>query len=469
MVSVKERFVVSTEGMRQLQAGRPMWKLVKELIQNCWDEEPEVTTCDIIIQPGEKQRTVLLQVADDGPGFAHIADAYTLMRPTPKRANPTKRGRFNLGEKEIISVATHAVVETVGHTVTFDHRGRTIERNRRTRGTVITMSLPGSKAEIDSLLTMLRLFRPSGSRLTVNGETILSRDPVAVRDAVLPTTLQDGPGLPMRPTQRKTRIDILTPVGEQSWMFEMGIPVQPVDLPFDVDIQQKIPLSPQRDSATPGYLKRVFAEVLNATHDILEEPDFAEPWVKQGLGSPQAEAKAVRTAVKGIAGEKAVLWSSNTDANMKAAEEGYTVVPRGTFGKDEMDAVKQHTEMRTSNDMFGKSYTGFEMAYPNETREAFADWVFGLGLLAGLTVTVEFISASGASMTADCSANTDHPRLRFNVYHLSDKWFGQRGSKQLELVIHELGHAMADTPMEHGPRWGQACCKVAGLIAEGME
>ena len=40
MPSTKERFTVSHEGMREQQAGRAPWELVKELVQNAWDEAP---------------------------------------------------------------------------------------------------------------------------------------------------------------------------------------------------------------------------------------------------------------------------------------------------------------------------------------------------------------------------------------------------------------------------------------------
>ena len=91
----KDRFTVSHLGMREQHQGRDPWELMKELIQNAWDEAPEATVCQVTIEPDKKGHTQIT-VEDDGPGFADIADAYTLMKPTPKRADPKKRGRFNL-------------------------------------------------------------------------------------------------------------------------------------------------------------------------------------------------------------------------------------------------------------------------------------------------------------------------------------------------------------------------------------
>ena len=113
------RFEVSDQGMREIHAGRKPAHLVRELIQNSWDE------CRVAVASarGAPDMTRLV-VEDDGKGFRRIEDAYTLLGPTEKRSDPTKRGRYNLGEKEIVSVALEAKVSTVGQTAEFPPEGR---------------------------------------------------------------------------------------------------------------------------------------------------------------------------------------------------------------------------------------------------------------------------------------------------------------------------------------------------------
>ena len=109
--AVPKRFAVSHEGMQQIHAGRPPWQLLKELIQNVWNEAPQATICQVEIQPAPTSEALLrIRVADNGPGFANIADAWTLMAPTPKRHAPAKRGRFDMGEKELVAVAVEAAL-----------------------------------------------------------------------------------------------------------------------------------------------------------------------------------------------------------------------------------------------------------------------------------------------------------------------------------------------------------------------
>ena len=114
-----ERFTVDTLGMRQLHQQRQPEQLVKELVQNVFDEE--AGSCAVTIQREEAGVRVIVE--DDGPGFRNVSDAYTLMGDTAKRMDPERRGRFNLGEKEVLCVAAWATVETVGSMVEFPEGG----------------------------------------------------------------------------------------------------------------------------------------------------------------------------------------------------------------------------------------------------------------------------------------------------------------------------------------------------------
>ena len=155
------RFAVSESGMRELNADREPWDLVKELIQNAWDEAPFASECRVSVAPQADGNTTMVTVCDDGPGFSDIADAYTLMGHTGKCLQPTKRGRFNMGEKDVVSVAIEAEVETVRHTVNFPRTGsRDLTSNSRAKGTVVRILMPWNKKQSGELVKMLRRFRP---------------------------------------------------------------------------------------------------------------------------------------------------------------------------------------------------------------------------------------------------------------------------------------------------------------------
>ena len=209
-------------------------------------------------------------VKDDGQGFAEPRNAWEVNGPSPKRGMPEKRGLFNMGAQQAISAATEAKVTTVGYTIEFpESGGRIVRRNRRKSGTEVVMNMPWTSRETEEMRQKLRLVRPPAHcRLLLNGREISHPEPVKVHEATLETVIQEGPGQPMRRTRRKTRIEISRPAATdgKGWIFDQGMPVQVIDSRFDVNVMQKIPQNPNRDTVGESYLQDIYAELLNAVH-----------------------------------------------------------------------------------------------------------------------------------------------------------------------------------------------------------
>ena len=463
-----QRFNVDTLGMRQLHADRNPEELIKELIQNAFDEE--VSTCQIIV---EKQTDgVLITVTDDGPGFADITDAYTLMGETSKRMNPEKRGRFNLGDKEVISVALWARIETTGWTVEFpEEGGRKVNKNRRSRGTKVSVLMPWDESQRDRLIGRLKNIRPPEKiQYQVNSEVIIRQKEIKVETTVLPTVLQSNPGEPMRPTRRKTNLHIMAPKQETGWIYEMGIPIQPIDLPFDVDVMQKVPMPPNRDTVAESYLKDIYTHVLNAMYEEVPREEFGATWIKTAIENSKVIKDAVTTTIEKRYGDKVVTWSRDVNSNMKAIDEGYQVLHPRTMSKDELKNMRDLGGLQSSRDLFGDSDVDESEIFQANTpaKKGFAEWVKLLGNYAGKKVQPAFVHDTKTKMIACCKMNTSRPEMLFNTYHLEDKFFQHRGHTQVELIIHELGHSDTSGEMSHGPKWGEACARVGSMIAIGM-
>ena len=468
-----ERFTVSHTGMRELHANRPPWQLVKELIQNAWDEAPEATICTVEIKPQHREEATLIIVTDDGPGFADISDAWTLMKHTPKRYQPNKRGRFNMGEKEIVSVALEAEVETVGNTVTFPRMGsRVVSPNKRQKGTQIKVLMPWDEEQAAELAEKLATFRPTECRLVINKKETKTRTPVAVRSTILNTVLQEAPNQPIRNTKRRTEIHILERNDpEKSWLYEMGIPIQPISTPWDVDVMQKVPMPPNRDTVSEAYLSDIYAEVLNESHEIMDAKQFGDQWVKQAIEDPRTEAPAVVATVTGRYGDKVLLTSPNADANMRAAQDSYELINPRSLSSVERERFRNEAGVQTTNQLFGREEPSTEEYEPQTDDEiAFAQWVVDMADKADLTAKVRMIHDTKAHKLADCTANTTRPTIRFNKALLDDDFFTPPYGRieQIEIVIHELGHAVANKPMEHGPAWGEGVALVGAKIAASL-
>ena len=139
-------------------------------------------------------------------------------------------------------------------------------------------------------------------------------------------------------------------------------------------------------------------------------------------------------------------------------------------GQDGQMAVsrKRNRLVSTAN-LFGRDDGSSEVKTvdPSFSMAYFGEWVVELGRAVGLEATVVFIHADSTGK-ADCTANTMRPVVRFNTRYFDDEWFTRRGDEQFEAIIHEFAHAVASSPMEHGPRWGEACVKVGALLVSKM-
>ena len=469
------RFAVSESGMRELNGSRQPWDLVKELVQNSWDEAPFATECRVTVETQTDGNATMVTVQDDGPGFSDITDAYTLMGHTRKRLSPTKRGRFNVGEKDVISVAIEAEVETVGHTVIFPPEGsRTEATNSRTRGTVVRVLMPWNAEQSGGLVAMLQGFRPpKNCRLFVNDAAVRHQPAKAAASATLPTVVQDDPGKPMRTTQRQTEIHIAEPHGSSGagWLYEMGIPVRVVDCPWDIDIMQKVPMGQQRDAVSEAYLNRIYAEVLNSTHGMLKPEEFGREWVKRAIEHPQIKPQAVKSTITGRYGNaKAVFATLDGDANLRASEAGYAVVNPGGLSEKEKEAFREDGGVRPSDEVFPtppppRTYYDPE---PGSNQARFAEWVAEMANHCGITANVQYFSEPANARLADCSASTANPTLRFNEGRLGEAFFRPPygSAEHWDLLFHELGHAMSEpSAMGHGEKWGEGVSRVAALIA----
>lgn len=435
----ERRFEVDTEGFAALHGGREPWELVKELVANAWDED--ITECFVDVEP--HGRAACITVQDDGPGFANIEDAWTLFRHTPKRGRPEVRGRFNVGEKEILSVASSAQIVTSGRTITFPKSGgRTVSRTpQKTDGTVIQVIIDWTAEQRGGLIAMLQRFiPPPGTVFRVNGAHIIRPRTVTMTDAVLPSVIQSGPGEPLRPTHRKTCITILEAPDGDAWLYEMGIPIQPIACEYHVDIGQKVPMSQNRNSVRDAYIRDVYAEVLNATADRITEANAAATWVRQAVEDDRSTDEAVAAVRTARYGENAVLWSSDPQANEAAYAAGYDVIHPRTMSPAERERMTSAGDapMKRSSEVFrGNDQAKVQTCEPDAYMTGVAAHAAWLGShLLGYAPAVRFVESS-----QPLAAWWDEGTITFNVSRLGATWFAPDNVEgHDELILHELAH-----------------------------
>ena len=454
---MKNRFEVSTQGMRALHEGRPLWQLVKELIANCWDEE--INFCKVDISH-EGRGLIQITVEDDGAGFQDITDSWTLMKPTAKRAKADVRGRFNIGEKELLSVAKYATIETVGHTVKFPKEGGRFKRkNDRTVGTKILATVGGRQEEIQECVDMLVTFiPPQGVEYTVTSDAaevkpLVKREKVDDVEAILKTVIADDPNSPVRTTKRKTRIDVYRPIDDgdedkKGGIYEMGIYIQDTEMPYDVDINQKVPLPPNRDVVSDSYLQDVYAETLNVTMDILNEVEAGNAWVTTAVEDDRTTDETVKKVMKEKYGENAMIKDPfNAWANEEAYGKGKDVIDARSMSKRERERMKENGMATTSSKYqdtqpYGGRTEGGIPATVNLINDHLkvAEFTRWLGMeLNGIPIQVSFYN----DFKDNAMARGGNGTVSFNLAHLRGGryWFANITEETVQLIIHELSHS----------------------------
>jgi len=432
------RFEVSTAGMRKLQAGRPAAHLAKELISNALDER-SVNKIVVSIRKIDT-RNALFEVEDDGEGFADITHAWTLYAPTVKQRDATVRGRFNLGEKEILSVARRGFIHTTSGRVEFDGDARKFSaKNKRERGTVVSLEMPWTKEQCAEVEEFFKEIDPVGKVLTVNGVVHPESVPVFELETVLPSPIEDDEGN-ITLQHRKACVRLYKPRGKAPVIAEMGIPVQETDCPWTIDVSIKVPLSPQRDAIKDTYLQDLYAEVLNTVADDLTEDQVSDTWVKVATKDSRAKPETVKVVADKRYGKKAAIINPfDPAANERARQAGYYLVRGQTLDAVEREHFQAYAGIQSTSAMFGTTPATPDAVETTKEMQRFASFVEQLsGLLTAHRSEVGFYSLKGAIEAAQNF--WDGAAIRFNVANLPKDFFDKIDADRLSIVAHEMAH-----------------------------
>lgn len=453
-------FTVSKDGLRQLQEGKPKHFVIRELVQNALDEAKD----SINIFTEKDGHTVSIKVVDDGVGFRKLSDAHTLFDDTYKRRDAEKRGRFNMGEKQAFSVCKSAVIHTTSGTVTFNNCGRkTSHKLKRSEGTSVKVDLIMNQREFDDMHRYLETFIvPENIRMSLNDVRVgfwLSSHRV---EASLPTELAREDGV-IRRTRRKTSVSLYEHKdGTPSLLYEMGIPVTEIGVPFHVDVQQKVPLNSDRDMVSPAFLKEIYTIVLNNTFENIDEECVSENWVRVASASKDVSKEAFDSVIQKRFGENVCVATPTDPLSIDdALSNGFNVVRGSEMSKDEWENARRFSAIESSHSLFGHGVADCSPV------KSITEGMRGVERLSekiallyyGVSIDVRFVTGD-ATVSADYGGRT----LTFNVTMLGRKWFNTPLDKSvIDLIIHELGHERG----HHTERaYHRAITGMGGLLVE---
>lgn len=439
---------VDRRGLAKILEKRGKAFALFELIQNAWDTDATTVAIDL---SRPKNGWSYLSVTDNDPkGFHDLSHAYTLFAESIKKGDPSKRGRFNLGEKLVLALCKWAEVRSTSGTVRFHEDGTREHMPAATDyGSVFEAEIRMTKAEYDDVCKRIwTLIAPLNCATIFNGQVLTRWQPLASFRCTLPTVMSDEEGN-LKRTNRKTIVRIFEPSdGQKPMIYELGIPVVRHDGRFHIDVHQKVPVNLDRDNVPPSYLLKLQAQCFNVTHHLLSPDDSRETWVNDAIGHNDVEDQAVRFALKKRFGEKCFIWDpTDLEANNRLTAEGYTAIAGGTFGKDawrkirETGVVKRAGEISPTPHAEDGAKTVPESSWTPGMHQVRALCHRLAEKLLGCEIDVQIVYGRG--FQACFGTNGRRPQITFFFEVLGRRWFDEwhrELDRTLDLVYHEFAH-----------------------------
>jgi hypothetical protein len=437
-------FEVDRAGLAKILKRKGIEFAVFELIQNAWDEAG-VTSVHVTLRSTEERGYALLSVTDDSTdGFKDLRHAYTLFAESDKKADAEKRGRFNIGEKLVLSLCQWAKITTTKGTVLFEKGGRRESQTPKLEhGTRFEALVRMSEAEVRHVLAETdKLISQPKIATTVNGAYL--KVPILEKEfqAKLDTEIADADGN-LKRGFRKTIVKCYTVLqGDTARIYEMGIPIVEHDCAFHVDVLQKVPLTLDRDNVTPGFLTQIRTAVFNETHADLETEDVNHEWAQTAIESGKATPEAVTDYMGKRFGElRASYDPSDPEANNQAVAHGYTLVHGSMLTKGAWSNVRDAKAITPAGRIFpthSDTTIPTDLVEPEDGMQAVAAYTKQLGqLLMGFEPTVLFTKQPSREIA--CYGGKT---ISFNVKNLGKRWFDLATNRLRidDLIIHEFGH-----------------------------
>jgi histidine kinase/DNA gyrase B/HSP90-like ATPase len=457
---------IDREGLRKSLAQKDKFFLLTEMVANAWDAN--VTRVEVTLTRPENGVTRLTVTDDSATGWSKLSDSYTMFAESTRKDEATKRGRFNAGCKDVLALALEARLTTVTGEMLFNSDGtRTVGTAKRARGSEYTGLFEMTEAEWLSICTQARLFIPPTGIVTIfNGEEIKQRTPVGQFTETLPSVLADKEGM-LKRTERLTDVLLYdTLPGEQAMIFEMGVPIVELgDDKWHVNVNQKVPVSRDRDNVNPSYIRKVRVGVLNAKFAELKGEEAATAgWVRDAMGHEKSTDAAVKHVMETRFGLDYVTRSVNDVGSVKeAVSRGKNVIEGGSMSKQEWARVKAIKEedgssfLKSSHDVAPTDYDC--SIKPNEVIDR-EDWSDAMTNFAGVVsalapkmigkaVTVRYINdpdnlIQGCFQKGVAPGRGRRYKREFGIMTVNLAYHKVTGRKSLadnfDLMLHEFAH-----------------------------
>ncbi len=300
---------ISTDGFAAMNAARPPEHLVKELVQNALDSFPAEQGGSLELHYGHDGESFQICCRDNGSGISDLEDLRVVYL-THKTDSHRKRGRFGRGFKEALCIAEQACVVSGSRQLAFlRENGERICRLSSSptllAGTEVTMRMPWDADVADQLDAYFASFLvPATVAFTVNGRPIVARQIEHRIEASLSTEIYDPTSQSWKKPVRRTCIALVRALPDETpTIYEMGIPVAAVEwgVPFHCDVQQRVPMNPNRDAVSSGYPLKLHVACLPVLLEQMDAETLKQDWV--GTAGRRCEEPVQRLIIERAFGQ----------------------------------------------------------------------------------------------------------------------------------------------------------------------
>jgi len=472
-------FEIDKKGLQQIQNDKNKFFIIKELVSNSFDED--INRC-VLTLDFDKDKELFVNVLDDSKdGFKDLKDSYTMFAPSYKKGIATKRGRFNVGEKFALSMFRTACITSTTGRVTFLEDGtRKKTYTKIDKGTLFMGKLPKiNKSQYEDLINQSQnIIPPKDVEFLVNGKVIDRLPTYKSFIEELPSITKDDEGNLVK-TKRKTEIELFKT--DEHFIYEMGIPVVSTDIGFSINVNQKIPLSKDRDNVSPSYLKKLKTYILNHTSSDLSEEETKSSWVQEALEN--ADTHAVKNVIDVRYGDDAVVFDvTDHEANKKAFADDKNVITGGSFNSQVWDNIRRtrddYEDFAKPSGSIGKyaspNMSGTRPAELLDKSKITKEMKQVISLAKKLhkqlfnqELNVEIFNEKGLGgnrLLATYCKGYSGSDLSFYYKTLGKDWFNLQNNKVkiIELIIHEFGHFYSGDHLSE--RYYDGLCEIGAKL-----
>lgn len=486
---------ISTEGFAAMNAARPAEHLIKELVQNALDAIADGQSGHISLRYGAGPDGFEIDCRDNGTGIDNLADLRVVYL-THKTDSHLKRGRFGRGFKEALCIAEQAVVVSRGEQLEFlSAQGERITRQgpaaENGQGTRVWMRMPWpaeTHQRLDSYFAQFLV--PQGVVLEVNGVVIAERPVMHRVESNVTTELYDPVSQSWKKPSRRTQIHLVPTRGsEVPTIYEMGIPVAALEwsVPYHCDVQQRVPMNPNRDAVASGYGVKLHVACLPTLLEQMDAAAIKDDWV--GTAGRRCDSAVQKRIIERAFGEniaRSVPRMGERHFDEDARDLGVQVINTAqasggfrdmlrVFVPSAQEVVRRDEQAKAAQ----AGSNGFSLAEALAAGDHRLTWVERQGGAERVERCLAFAVWFCQQLVDTCPGRQDRvtlncqPGSTLYAHWSSDNvltlaldqacfWQAPLGPQSLRVLIHEAAHAMNT---HHGMEFREEVERLAGEAA----